>query len=107
MISGAKAAMVGWTERGQATVTSPAPERRAANAAIAAAPAFPTEPPITRMCPSHPCVSCLPFLKTQHSGTQVERPQYPAHHNPGSVLEENQSVPPQWGLPLCCQTHVE
>ena len=45
--SGADAATVLCTDLGDATVTSPAPVLRAASPAMAGAPLFPTEPPIT------------------------------------------------------------
>ena len=51
MYSGAKAATAGWQTRGVATVTSPAPDRKAPTAASAAAPALPVDPAATSTRP--------------------------------------------------------
>jgi hypothetical protein len=52
--SGANPATVANTDFGVATVASPAPTRKADIPAIAAAPAFPTDPPTTSTCPKFP-----------------------------------------------------
>ena len=53
---------MGKTERAVPTVTSPAPARNAENPAIAAAPALPTDPPITSTCPY------IPLLESRGRG---------------------------------------
>ena len=52
--SGAWAAMAGMALAAEATVTSPAPARRAAIPAMAAAPDFPRDPATTSTCPNVP-----------------------------------------------------
>ena len=52
--SAAKPATVGSTDRGVATVERPAPARSAAIPAMAAAPDFPSEPPMMSTCPKFP-----------------------------------------------------
>ncbi len=54
MASGREAATAGWALAGQATVTRPAPARRAPRAARTAAPDFPTLPATRRMRPRSP-----------------------------------------------------
>ena len=58
MYSGAMAARIGCTDRGVATVTRPAPDRRAAMAARCAAPLLPIDPATIRTRPNSPlCAS--------------------------------------------------
>src|SRR5689334_20934395 len=54
MYDGSKLATVGWTSAGQATRTSPAPERRAAPPNRAAAPAIPRPPATASTLPKSP-----------------------------------------------------
>src|SRR5579885_552506 len=54
MYSACAAATTPRAGSGTATVTSPAPARRAASEAMIAAPAFPTDPAMTSTCPKRP-----------------------------------------------------
>ena len=54
MYDGSKLATVGWTSAGQATRTSPAPDRKAETPQSAAAPAIPRPPATTSTVPYCP-----------------------------------------------------
>ena len=78
--SGAKPDTCATIGLGTAAVTSPAPARSAAIDAIAGAPDFPTDPPITSTCPNFPLFESA-AARLLHQRVRTTRPTQPLLRN--------------------------